>query len=652
MVLAGLVIALGLIIDDAIVDVEHIARRLRQNRQEENPKPTESVILEASAEMRSMLFFATLVVLVAIVPVFFIDGISGAVFQPMAISYVLAVLASIAVSLTITPVLSLLFLSNERFENRESPLVSWAKRGYERSLAKAVQKPVSVYVVVAILVVTSLAMLPAFRQGQMLPVFQESYLMVHLEGAPATSQPEMNRIVARMSSELRAIPGISNVGAHVGRAVLGDQVVGINSADLWVSIDPKTNYDSTVAAIQETVDGYPGLDSVVQTYSQETLRPSKISTSDPFTLRVYGEEHKALVSEVEKVRQVLAEIDGVVDSHTLLPIEEPTLEIEVNLAKAQQYGIKPGEVRRAAATLLSGLQVGSLFEEQKVFDVVVLGTPETRRNLSDIRALLIDTPDGGHVRLGDVAEVRITSAPTSIQREAISPYIDIGFDIRGRDVNTVLSDIRKAMQNYAFPLEYHAEVQEDYAVQQAAQRNILISILLAAVGIFLLLQASSANWRLALAIFLALPIGLAGGLLTASLSSSTVSFASLFGLLAVFGIGARNSVLLIKHYQSLEHEGEGFGFQLILRGTCERLAPIMMTTLTTAMILLPFVVFGNIPGHEILYPMAIVILGSLVTTTWLNLFLLPVLYLRFGTSREPNLDLADLELRSVPAAND
>lgn len=652
MVLAGLAIALGLIIDDAIVDVDHIIRRLRQNRGEGSPKSAESVILESSSEMRGLLFFATLITLLTIVPVFFMYGTAGAIFQPMAISYVLAVLAAMAAALTVTPALSLLLLSNTQFESRKSPLISGLQRGYERLLKKTVQYPGLGYIVAALLVIAGLVTLPSLWQKPMLPSFQEPYLIVKLNGAPATSQPEMNRIAARMSSELQTIPGVINVGANIGRAVLGDQVVGVNSAEIWVSINPKANYDATVSLIRETVNGYPGLGREVRTYLQEMLSPPKISTSDPFTVRVYGEEYKVLVSEAEKVQQVLAGINGVVDSYALLPIEEPTLEIEVDLVKAQQYGIKPGEVRRAAATLLSGLQVGSLFEEQKVFDVVVWGAPETRQNLTDIRELLIDTPDGGRVRLGDVADVRITAAPTVIQREAISPYIDIGFDIRGRDVGAALDDIKKAMQNYAFPLEYHAEVQEGYTAQQTSRQNILISILLAAVGIFLLLQASSTSWRLALAAFLTLPVGLAGGLLMAYLSGDIVSLASIFGLLAVLGISARNSILLIKHYQFLEREGDPFGFGLILRGTSERLAPIIMTATTAALILLPFILFGNIPGYEILYPMAVVITGGLVTTTLLNLFLLPVIYLHFGASREPDLELAGLEIRPVTAGND
>jgi Cu/Ag efflux pump CusA len=309
-------------------------------------------------------------------------------------------------------------------------------------------------------------------------------------------------------------------------------------------------------------------------------------------------------------------------------------------------------VRRAAATLISGLQVGSLFEQQKVFDVVVWGTPKTRQNLAAIRDLVIDTPGGGHVRLGDVADVRVNAAPTVIQREAISPYIDIGFDIRGRANNAVLRDIKTAMENFSFPLEYHAEMQEDYAVQRTAGRNILISALLAGIGILLLLQASFTSWRLALATFLALPIVLTGGVLAAFLSGGSMPLVALFGLFAVLGIGTRNSVLLIRHYQALEQEGENFGTGLVLRGSLERLAPLVASTLTTCLILLPFMLFGNIPGHEIVRPMAIVIAGGLITSAFLNLVLLPPLYLRLGAGRKSGLEHADKELQPVAAGNE
>ncbi|HLC06514.1 MAG TPA: efflux RND transporter permease subunit, partial [Anaerolineales bacterium] len=653
--LAGLVIALGVVIDDAVVDIEHIVQRLRQHRQQGIDSPNSvraspaTIILEASLEMRSALFFATLIIVLAVMPVFFMEGESGALFQPLAVAYAWAVLASMLVALTVTPALSLILLSRMStvtLQRRESPLISWLQRGYDQALSRIIQMPRLVYANVAVLVVAGLLVLPYLGPKQLLPPFKEPYVLIQLDGAPGTSYTAMDRIVARASSELRSTPGVQNVGAHVGRAVSGDQVVGINSAQLWVKVDPKADYDATVAAIQQTIDGYAGLDHQVETYLQQTLSPPPTSASNSLTVRVFGEDLDVLRREAEKVRQALAGINGVVDSLVNLPIDEPTLEIEVDLAAAQTHGIKPGDVRRAAAVLLSGLQVGALFEEQKVFDVVVWSTPETRQSLTGVRELLIETP-GGYVRLGDVADVRIVAAPTVIRREAISPYLDIAFDVQGRDARAVMRDVETTLQNYALPLEYHAVMLNEYAARQAAQQRILLAALVAAIGIFLLLQASSESWRLAVVTFVTLLAALVGGALAALVGGGPLSLGALFGLLAVLGIAARNGVLLISHCRCLEQEGQVFGPGLVLRGARERLAPMVMTALTTGLVLLPFVLFGDIPGHEVVRPLAIVILGGLVTSTLLNLFVIPTLYLRFGTRPEP--ESSSLPLSTQPS---
>jgi len=648
MVLAGLVMALGIIIDDAIVDVEHIIQRLRQNRLNGSPKPVEAVILNASVEIRSTLFFALLIVALASLPVFFLRGVAGSLFQPLAASYLLAVLAAMVVALTVTPVLSLWLLPG--VDNREFPLISQLKDGYDRLLSRIAQMPRLAYACVAILVVIGLVLIPFIKQDQMIPSFQEPYVVVQMDGPPGTSQPEMDRIIIRASSELREIAGVKNVAAHVGRAVSGDQTVGINSAELWVNIDPGANYEATVSAIEDTIYGYPGLDREVRTYLQHALNRSQTSSPGTYTLRVYGENHRLLRNEVQNVRQAVAGVEGVVNARAVLPLEEPTVEIEVDLSSAQRFGVKPGDVRRAAATLLSGIQVGSLFEEQKVFDVVVWSIPEVRHSMTDISNLLIDTPGGGHVRLGEVADVRIKPAPTVINREAISPYLDIAFSIEGRNVNAVLSDVEAAVQSYPFPLEYHAELQRDYLARQATQQSAIISGIIAIVGIFLLLQAASESWKMALAIFLSLGAGLAGGILATFLGGSALSTTSFFGLFAVLGIGVRNSVLLIKQYHLLEHEGEEFSLEHILRGSRERFVPMLATTFAAGLAMLPFVFFGNTPGHEIARPIAIVILGGLITTMLVNLFVLPTLYLRFGASRETELEF--IQSPSTPAVGE
>ncbi|HKZ54172.1 MAG TPA: efflux RND transporter permease subunit [Anaerolineales bacterium] len=651
LILAGLVIALGAVIDDAIVDVEHIARRLRQQRQAEIHKPATTVVLEASAEMRGGLLFATLIIALTVLPVFFIAGETGALLRPLALSYALAVSASMLVALTVTPALSLILLSSISAapdQRRESPLVARLQRGYDKALAWTLPRPRLAYATVVVLGLAGIAAVPLLGPRQLLPSFREPYLLIQWEGAPATSRAEMDRIVARASQELRAIPGVRDVGAHVGRAVFGDQVVGINSAQLWVNVDPKADYEATVAAVQETVDGYAGLDREVSTYLQQTLSQAKSNPGDGITVRVFGEGLRVLRNQAEVVRQVLSGISGVVDSRVELPMEEPTVEIEVDLAKAQHYGIKPGDVRRAAAVLLSGLQVGALFEEQKVFDVVVWSTPETRQSLTDIRELLIETPSG-HVRLGEVADVRVTSAPVVIRREGISPYLDVTLDVQGRDTAAVTRDAETALQNIAFPLEYHAVVLGKDAEPQAAQQRILLAAAVAVIGMFLLLQASYGSWRLALIAILTMPMALAGGALAAPLGG-VLSLSSLFGLLAVLGIAARNGIVMTSHFQHLElREGETFGPELVLRGAHERLAPMVLTALATALALLPLVLFGDIPGHEVVRPMAIVILGGLVTSTSLSLFVAPSLYLRFGA--RPEAVTAGLPLGAQPDLN-
>ncbi len=411
MVLAGLVIALGIVVDDAVVDVENIMRRLRQNRQEGGLRPAENVILAASAEMRGSIFFATLITLLAIVPVFFMDGMSAALFQPLAISYALAVVTAMVVALTVTPALSFMLLSRRQLNVSESPLITRLQRGYEQTLQRTVKSPGLAGAIVIVLIVAGLVTTPFLNRSQLLPSFREPYLTIKLEGAPGTSHPEMSRIVSRMSSELRGVTGVSDVGAHVGRAVYGDQVVGINSAELWVSIDPNANYDSTVSAIQGAVDGYTGLVRQVGTYTQQILnQPLRSSPTDDVTLRLYGEDQKTLRAEAAKLEKSLAGTSGVVNSHVILPADEPTLEIEVDLAAAQKYGIKPGEVRRTAAALLSGILVGNLFQEQKVFDVVVWGEPELRDSISDVLNMPIQTSDGNQVLLKEVATVRMAAS--------------------------------------------------------------------------------------------------------------------------------------------------------------------------------------------------------------------------------------------------
>lgn len=636
MVLAGFVIALGAVVDDAVISVENIVRRLRQHRQEGSDKPAATIVFEASVEMRSPILFATLIILLTVLPMFFMEGLSGAFFQPLVLSYVLAVLTSLVVALIVTPGLCLTFLANAPLGRRESPLVPWLNRGYHAVLAGIVQQPRTVFLAAGVIVLAGLTVLPFFRLS-LLPTFKQTDLLIQWEASPGTSRMEMNRVMSQASLELRSLPGVRNVGSHIGRAETGDRTVDINSGELWIRIDPASDYDTALAAIREVVDGYPGVFREVETYQPEKVEEALTKAAEDLVVRVYGHDLGILRDKAQEVRKVLSTIGGVVNTRADVYDEGPQVEIEVNLAAAERHQTSPGDVRRAASTLLSGIHVGSLFEEQKVFDVVVWGTPEIRNNLSDIRKLLIDTPTG-QVPLGELAEIRIVPAPTIIERDTVSRFIDVDINVSGRDLGSVVADIKRSLEAVKFPLEYHAEVLGASLERQASQQRMLGLIAAVVLGVFLLLQAAYRSWLLAFVAILTLPMALAGGVLAALLGGGTLSIGSLFGFLTVLGIAARNSVVLIKHYQHLEqYEGETFGPKLVLRGTLERFGPIMLTALTLGLALLPFVLFGGIAGSEIVHPMAIVILCGLVTSTLFSLFVVPALYLRFGVSREPDL---------------
>jgi Cu/Ag efflux pump CusA len=328
-----------------------------------------------------------------------------------------------------------------------------------------------------------------------------------------------------------------------------------------------------------------------------------------------------------------------------LAADEPVLEVEVDIARAQAFGIKPGDVRRTAATLLGGIVVGNLFEEQKVFDVVVWGTPDIRRSESDVRALLIETPEGDPVRLDQVANVRIAPNASVIRHESVERYVDVSAGVAGRNVSDVAHDIERGLAQIEFPFEHHAELLGGYAEQQAAQTRVLTVALAAAIAVFLLLQAAFASWRLALLVFVTLPMALVGGLLATLIDGGTITLGSVAGFVAVLALAASNAILLIRHYQRLErHEGQSLGPELIERGTRERLGSILLTALATAVVLAPIVIAGDTIGFEIVRPLAVTVLGGLVTSMLLNLVVIPAAYLRYGQAAQPDAWREDEDL--------
>jgi Cu/Ag efflux pump CusA len=365
----------------------------------------------------------------------------------------------------------------------------------------------------------------------------------------------------------------------------------------------------------------------------------------PLVTRVYGQDLGVLRGEAEKIRRLMSGVEGVVDPRVERPRQQPNLVIEVDLAKAQRHGIKPGDVRRAEATLLQGIHVGSVFDQQKVFDVLVTGVPRVRQSVEDVRNLLLDRPGGGHVRLGQVADVRIEPTPVAIEREAISRYLDVEASVSGRSLADVAGDVRARLAATSFPLEYHAEVRELTTRDEIGLMTVLAFALVAAAAAFLLLQAAFRSWRMAGVGFLLLPAAMVGGVLAALVAGAELSLGSMVGLLAVLAIAARTTILSIRHLQQMDrgHNG-GFGVALVREGAQERLVPILTTGAAVALLALPLVALGTRPGLEVVHPMAVVLLGGIVSATLVSLFALPGLYLRHGASTSPPEELVGVRV--------
>jgi CzcA family heavy metal efflux pump len=631
MVLAGLVIALGEVVDDAIIDVENIVRRLRLNRSRSTPLSPIRVILDASMEVRSAVLYGSLIVVVVFVPVFMLDGLAGAFFRPLALSYVLAILASLAVALTVTPALALLLLP-KHLEKRESRLVVGLRARYRRMLPAFVDRPKTALVSLGAMLSITGATVP-FLGEEFLPHFREYDFLMHWVEKPGTSIDAMRRITERASHELMAVPGVRNFGAHIGRAEVADEVVGPNFTELWISLDPSVDYETTVAKIQSIVDGYPGLYRDLLTYLRERIKEVLTGASATIVVRVYGPALEQLRAQAQVVRRAITQVAGVADLTVQAQVVVPKIEVRFDPDRAAAFGLTPGQVRSAAATLLQGSKVGEFYEDQRLFDVVVWGTPDVRRNLDAIRALQVPVANGGLVPLSSVAHVEVSPTPNEITRENGSRRIDVTSNVRGRDLGAVARDIQLQMANLKFPAGYYAEVLGEYAERQASSTRLNLLGVVAVAAIFLILMADFGSDRVATLVFLTLPFALVGAIVATFLTGAILSLGSLVGLVTVIGISARNGIMLVSHYRHLEQsEGIPFGRELIVRGSEERLAPILMTALATGLALVPIVMGGSRAGYEIEHPLAVVILGGLATSTLLNLFIVPALYLKYGRS--------------------
>ena len=654
MVVAGFVAAVALVVDDAVIGTYEIMRRIRaQNGAADGQRM--SAVVQAVTTVRVPMMFATLAIILAAGPFFLIGEVTGALLPSALVAYLLAVAASMVVSLTVTPALAALLASRSGLERREPRFLTWLQHRYARALAAILDRQRVVFALVGaaaagVVVLFAMGMAPSLGSAA-LPELQERDLLIDFDGAPGTSHTEISRIVAAASGELRGLDGVRGVGAHVGRAVVADQVVGINAGQIWVSVAPDADYAATRSAIETVVAGYPGIERTISTHGQARIDRILDPETDDITVRLFGYSLPALRASAVDVREAIAAIDGVSATSVEPQVDEPTIDIKVDLEAAAENGLRPGDVRRAAATLISGIHVGSLFEEQKVFEVVVWGAPEHRQSVTGVEELMIETPSGDLVALGDVADVSIASSPTVIRRDAVQDVIDVGVSVAGRDVGAVLADVEAAIASVDFPLESHAEALEHTAMRQEGQTALAATAAAVVVGIFLLLQAAFTSWRLAALVFLALPATLAGGVLVAVAIGGANSIGSAIGLLAILGLALRNGIGQVDHYRRLEQTaGEQFGTGLVLRGAREQLAPMLVTALGTAAALLPVAALGSRAGLEVVQPMALVILGGLVSSTLINLFVVPSLFLHSGTSPESEMAAIPIEQVRDPQA--
>jgi Cu/Ag efflux pump CusA len=644
MVIAGLLMAAGAIVHDGILDVDNVLRRLRA------PCDRRSgfvVIARAMLETRRPMVYASPIIVVAALPVLFMHSRSAAFFAPMAWSYIAAVSASMVVALIATPALAALPLAHAPLTpQRGSPMNKLAGL-FDRIGGPAARAPIAC---IGVGVAAAIACVAVWGklESEMVPSFNETDLIIEWQGPPGTSLQAMTRSTEGLIRELREIPGVRNASANLGRALLCncERATDVNAGKVWVNIDPNADYEATVDAVQDAAAAYPGMRGRVGTYLSAKMREALTGEPASITVRVYGNSLDIIRAKAEEIRALMAKIPGIENPQVELQIEEPAIEVKVDVDRAAQHGLKPGDVRRATSAIVGGITVGALFEDQKVFDVVVWGRPEMRDNIDDVRNLMIHSESGSQVPLAQVADVRITPATSIIRRQGSSRRIDVTAKVDERALGDVAQDVAKGIKHVTFPFEHHAEVLGEYIEQRAALRSIYSYMAAAVVLMFLLTQAVLRSWTLAVLSLLGVPIAVLGGLAANAISIATAdgvfSLGSLLGLGAVLALTVRQGISLVAHFQHLQiHEGEPFGEKLVRRGVQEMFPSIMASSITTLVLVLPFAILGEVAGLEIAYPFAVVVVGGIVTSTLGTLLVVPALYARFGSGW--TADRLDLE---------
>lgn len=632
MTLGGLAIAVGLLVDDAVITVENIHRRLRENRHLDTPRPSLRVVGDAAFEVRSAVVYATLAIAVVFLPVLTLSGVAGRLFGPLGVAYILATLASLLVALTVTPVLCLLLLGEHLLPESEPPLVHWLKKRYSVLLVTVERNYKMAIAAAALLSVAGLAALPFFG-SEFLPELKEGHFIIHMSAVPGTSLQESYRLGNHIVTELLKLPVVRLVAQRVGRAELADDTWGTHYSEM--DVDLKSGEDKAVQTAQgdlrNALSQFPGINLGIKTFLTERIEETLSGYTASVVVNLYGNDLDVLDSKSIEIAQALGKARGARDVQIQAPAGTPQLSIRLRPEALTRWGFDSVQVLDTIRTAYQGEVVGQVYEGNSVFNVAVILDARQRKNIASIEDLPLRNPTGTYVPLKELADIREESGRYVILHNGARRVQTITCNVSGRDVASFVADARKRVSAVALPAGNYVEFGGAAEAQAKSQRDILVHSTVAAIGIALLLSLVLRSGRNLLLVFVNLPFALVGGVLAALFSGGVLSIGSLVGFVTLFGITLRNSIMMLSHFEHLVVvEGMKWGTETMLRGAQERLAPILMTALVTALGLLPLALGSNAPGREIEGPMAIVIFGGLFTSTALNLLVLPGLALRYG----------------------
>jgi CzcA family heavy metal efflux pump len=634
MTLGGLAIAIGELVDDAVVDVENIQRRLKENRALPAPRPVLEVVRAASVEVRSGIVYATLIVVLVFVPLFALPGIEGRLFTPLGLAYIVSILASMGVSMTVTPVLSAFLLPRmKRLAHGDSPLVAWLKRGDERVLAWSFPRARRLIVLAALAVAAAAASVPFFPRA-FLPAFNEGSLVLSLLFNPGTSLAEANRMGALAETLIGQVPEVTQVGRRTGRAELDEHAEGVHSTEIDVDLrrDGKpVDREAVMARIRAQLASLPAQVAIGQPISHR-LDHLLSGVRAQIAVKIYGDDTDTLRGLAEQMRAGLSGVPGLVDLTVEKQVLIPQIAVRLDQRKVAQAGLSPGEAVRVLQALTDGAhpnQGAQIVDGQRRYDLV-LRLPDDRRGPQDLARILIDTP-AGRLPLSSIASVEEMDGPNQIGRENGRRRIVVYANTDGRDMGRVIADIRQVIAGTALPTGAFISLEGQFQAQEQATQLIVMLSLVSLTLIFLVLYTRYRSAVLAGVIMANIPLALIGAVIAMWLAGVTLSVATMVGFITLAGIATRNGILKVSHYINLcRFEGERFGRPMIVRGSLERLTPVLMTALVAAFALTPLLLAGDEPGKEILHPVAVVIFGGLVSSTLLDTVLTPVMFWLVG----------------------